>query len=91
MRVEAGIRRRDLARSLSLAQARWSRIERGLLMPEPALLRELAELLGRPFDVVVRSAAYTRRRALMASPVRRGTRVVEEMTTPGRRLAAYAP
>ena len=93
LRVEAGIRQRDLARSLGLPQARWSRIERGLLAPEPALLRELAEILGRPLDVVARSALHTRRRALAAAsrPKRCGTRAAREMTMPGRRLAAYAP
>ncbi|EGX61937.1 hypothetical protein SZN_01210 [Streptomyces zinciresistens K42] len=93
LRVEGGVRQRDLARSLGLPQARWSRIERGVLIPEPALLRELAELLGRPFDVVARSALHTRRRALRAParPKRCGTRAAREMTMPGRRLAAYAP
>ncbi|MFE9137897.1 helix-turn-helix transcriptional regulator [Streptomyces sp. NPDC007355] len=93
LRVEAGIRQRDLARSLGVPQARWSRIERGLLTPEPALLRELAEILGRPFDVVARSALHTRRRAVAASarPKRRRTRTRRETAMPGRRLAAYAP
>jgi transcriptional regulator with XRE-family HTH domain len=93
LRVEAGIRQRDLARSLGLPQARWSRIERGLLTLEPALLLELAEIFGRPLDVVARSALHTRRRALAASsrPKRCGTRAARQMTMPGRRLAAYAP
>ncbi|MGW1616486.1 helix-turn-helix transcriptional regulator [Streptomyces sp. NPDC002285] len=93
LRVEASILQRDLARTLGLPQARWSRIERGLLAPEPALLRELAELLGRPFAVVARSALRTRRCAVTAPSRRRRrrTRAAREMTMQGRRLATYAP
>ncbi|MFJ6438181.1 helix-turn-helix domain-containing protein [Streptomyces sp. NPDC091416] len=93
LRVEAGVRQRDLARSLGLAQARWSRIERGLLAPEPDFLRTVAETLGRPVEVVARSALHTRRpaSAALARHKRRGPRAGREMTMPGRRLAAYAP
>ncbi|WP_159399809.1 helix-turn-helix domain-containing protein [Streptomyces alboflavus] len=67
LRVEAGIRQRDLARMLGLTQARWSRTERGLAAAEAPVLVRAAGALGRSYDVVAHSAAHTRRTALCGS------------------------
>lgn len=88
LRVEAGLRQDDLARLLGLPQARWSRTERGLAAAEAQVLRQAAEALRKPYEVVARSAVHTRRTALSAPPERVPRR---EMTTPVRRLTTYAP
>jgi transcriptional regulator with XRE-family HTH domain len=88
LRVEAGIRQRDLARTLGLPQARWSRTERGLAAAEAPVLARAADALRRPYDVVVRSAIHTRRAALSVPSLRVRPR---EMTMSGRRLTTYAP
>ncbi|MER5988658.1 helix-turn-helix domain-containing protein [Streptomyces sp. NPDC001787] len=88
LRVEAGIRQRDLARMLGLPQARWSRTERGLAAAEAPVLARAADALHRPYEVVARSAVHTRRTALSAPAPRMRQR---EMTMPRPLLTTYAP
>ncbi|MFJ8752237.1 helix-turn-helix domain-containing protein [Streptomyces sp. NPDC102441] len=88
LRVEAGIRQRDLARMLGLPQARWSRTERGLAAAEALVLVRAADVLRRPYEVVARSAVHTRRTALSAPAHRARPR---EMTMQETTLATYAP